>query len=240
MKIKILHWNIWYKEKVENVLKVIESVDADVLLLQEVTDGCEYNDGLDVAKVIGEKTGMNYNFALAHKYDEHSQGNVIFSKFPIVSNSNFFIAEANEGGGYSDEARSCAVSKIDLGAKKLNLATAHSSYYHKFADGEKLNEAKRLVDFFKGKENLVFSGDLNSIPGSDFIGLIESELEHCGPDYKEATWTTKPFSYGGFEEDKLIWRLDYVFASRDVKVISSEILETEYSDHLPILVEIEI
>jgi endonuclease/exonuclease/phosphatase family metal-dependent hydrolase len=44
----------------------------------------------------------------------------------------------------------------------------------------------------------------------------------------------------GFEENELNRRLDYVFASKNFKVISSEIISTDFSDHLPILVELEI
>lgn len=241
MKIKILHWNIWFKEKVENILKFLNEIDADILLLQEVTKGCEHNENKDVVKILTEATGMNCNFALAHKYNGHSQGNIILSKFPIISSDNFLIAEAGEIYSYSTEARSCAASKVGLGSRKyLNLATTHSSYCHKFEDSEKLGEAEKLADFFRGKDRLVFSGDLNAIPGSDFIKIIEGELVHCGPDYEEATWTTKPFSYQGFEETELKWRLDYVFASSDVKVVDAKILDTKFSDHLPILVEVEI
>jgi endonuclease/exonuclease/phosphatase (EEP) superfamily protein YafD len=54
------------------------------------------------------------------------------------------------------------------------------------------------------------------------------------------TWTTKPFDYGDFSEHGLNWLLDYVFAAADIKIVSSEIISTEYSDHLPILVTFEI
>ena len=81
---------------------------------------------------------------------------------------------------------------------------------------------------------------MNIAPNSESIRQIEKYLVQCGPDYQEPTWTTKPFSYKGFEEDKLRWRLDYAFTTRDVKVINSEIINTEYSDHLPILIEIEV
>ena len=43
----------------------------------------------------------------------------------------------------------------------------------------------------------------------------------------------------GFEEKELRWRLDYVFASKNIKVLSSQIIPTEWSDHLPVLVECE-
>ena len=87
--------------------------------------------------------------------------------------------------------------------------------------------------------NFIFTGDLNLSPNAKSIRLIEKELKHCGPDYKEPTWTTKPFSFMGFEETKLKWRLDYIFASKDVKIINSKIIKTRYSDHLPIILEIE-
>ena len=63
---------------------------------------------------------------------------------------------------------------------------------------------------------------------------------NLGPDYHEKTWTTKPFSYNGFSENSLNWRLDFVFGTKDIKVISSEIIKTDLSDHLPILIKIEI
>lgn len=67
MRLKILQWNIWYKEKVENILKLIKKVNADILCFQELTVGAVYNDNQDVAKIISEKTDFEYNFALAHK-----------------------------------------------------------------------------------------------------------------------------------------------------------------------------
>ena len=55
----------------------------------------------------------------------------------------------------------------------------------------------------------------------------------------ENTWTTKPFSYNGFEATKLDYKLDYVFTSDDITVKDIRVIKTEYSDHLPILCEID-
>jgi len=244
MRLKILQWNIWGREKVENILKLVKRVNSDILCFQELMIGATYNNGRDVAKIISEKTGLEYNFALAHKADDgRILGNGIFSRFKIIKNSNFFIADSKNSNDYSSQGRSCAVSKIKISNKKnITIATAHSSYNNKFIENEaKLNEIKRLVNFFKNNTHrLVFTGDLNIAPSAESIRQIEKHLVHCGPDYKKPTWTTKPFSYKGFEEDKLRWRLDYAFATKDIKIINSKIIQTEYSDHLPILVEIEI
>lgn len=70
--------------------------------------------------------------------------------------------------------------------------------------------------------------------------MILKHLQHVGPDFAQSTWTTKPFSFMGFEENELKWRLDYIFASKQIKVLSSNIIPTEYSDHLPIFAECEL
>lgn len=249
MRIKILHWNIWYQEKVENILKVVKKINPDILCFQEITTGSQFNNKIDVAKYIAEKLNYYYNFSSAHKYEfpiapkgeVNYGGNAIFSRFPIVKNSNFPIINAKDSPLIKYERRTCAVSHIKINKKILKVATTHKSYSDNFTEGkEKINETKKLIKFFKeNNKNLVFTGDLNLTPDSKSIKLIEKELKHCGPDYSKPTWTTKPFSMSGFKETKLKWRLDYVFASKDIKIINSKTIKTKYSDHLPILVEIE-
>lgn len=251
MKIKILQWNIWYQEKVENILKVIKRLDPDILCFQEVTIGSKFNDKRDVAKTIAEKLNYDYNFSSAHKYEfpftpqgeTNYGGNAIFSRYPIIKNSNFPIINPEDSLSLKYERRTCAVSDIKINSKKtLKVATTHKSYSNRFIeDEEKIKETQKLIEFFrKNNKNLIFTGDLNLTPDSKSIKLIEKELNHCGPDYSRPTWTTKPFSFLDFKEEELRWRLDYVFVSKDIKIINSEIIQTKYSDHLPILTEIEI
>jgi endonuclease/exonuclease/phosphatase family metal-dependent hydrolase len=251
MKIKILHWNIWFQEKVENILKVVKEINPDILCFQEVTIGSNFNNKKNVAKFIARELNYNYNFSNAHKYEfpitpkgeSNYGGNAIFSRFPIIKNSNFPIMNPKDLPELKYERRTCAVSEIKVNKNKIiKIATAHASYNKGFIeDKEKINEAKKLINFFKkNPKNLIFTGDLNLSPNTNSIRLIGEKLEHCGPDYKKPTWTTKPFSFMGFEETKLKWRLDYIFATKDIKVLSSKIVKTEYSDHLPILLEIEI
>ena len=251
MRVKILQWNIWFQEKAENIVKLIKRVNPDVICCQEVTSGSKFNGGRDVAKFIANELGYNYYYSIAHKYEypitpkgeSNFGGNAIFSRFSMFDETDFAIVNPEDSNSLPFERRTCAVSKIKLGGGKiLTIATTHSSYNNKFVENnDKLEEVKILNDFFeKNKDNFIFTADLNLNPNSKSIKLIEKNLKHCGPDYSKPTWTTKPFDFMGFKEDKLRWRLDYVFASGDVNVISSEILNTDYSDHLPILVEIEV
>jgi endonuclease/exonuclease/phosphatase family metal-dependent hydrolase len=251
MRIKILQWNIWFQEKVENILGLVKELNPDILCLQEVTIGSKFNNKKDVGKEIAKALKFNYNYSNAHKYiniledgtkDSNYGGNAIFSRFPIIKNSNFPIINPEDKEDFSYERRICNVSEIKLEKEKIiTVATTHGSFNPYFLENkEKLEEINNLVDFFKNKEKLIFTGDLNASPNSKSIKLIEKQLKHCGPDYKKPTWTTKPFSFMGFKETELKWRLDYAFASKDIKVLNSKIIQTEYSDHLPILTEIEI
>ena len=72
------------------------------------------------------------------------------------------------------------------------------------------------------------------------VKKIQKILRNCGPNIKEKTWTTKPFDLNGFKATGLNWRLDYIFATKDLKVTNSQIIKTEYSDHLPLIVEFEV
>ena len=124
----------------------------------------------------------------------------------------------------------------------LTVGTAHVSYSHRFEiTDRKIMEVNKLIKILKkNKKMFVFTGDMNSTPDSYTIKQLEKILKNCGPDGYQKTWTTKPFDYKDFKETKLRWRLDYVFASKDIRVIRSKIIKTKFSDHLPILVEFEM
>ena len=117
-------------------------------------------------------------------------------------------------------------------------------YSYKFRNTKiRKDEADKLCEVLNKKDTYyIFTGDLNSTPSSYTVNniLTKTKLKNAGPGFNQKTWTTKPFNYHGFFENKLNWRIDYVFASNDVKVISSEIVKTKFSDHLPILTTIEV
>ncbi|MCK5107107.1 MAG: endonuclease/exonuclease/phosphatase family protein [Nanoarchaeota archaeon] len=242
MRIKILHWNIWFKEDIANILEFINEINPDILCLQELTINSKYNPHKNLPQIIAEKLNYNFNFAQAHKFEDgHIQGNGIFSKYPIMDNLNFLITESKKSNDYSSEGRVCAVSQIKISNKEIIFATTHTSYSDAFMEtNSRLEETEKLVQFFVNQKYLIFTGDLNLTPESKSIKLIENSLVHCGPAYSQPTWTTKPFSYKGFRADHLSWRLDYAFATNNIKILNSKILKTKYSDHLPILIEIEV
>lgn len=241
MKIKILQWNIWYKDCINNLDKIIRELkkwDADIVCLQEVSA----NNDIEHLKRLFKTYPHGY-YAEADKFETRTQGNVILTKYPIINRETVFINEPGKShNGYDKEGRVYIEVELNIKGKSLTVGTTHSSYTDSFVETiGKSEEVGKIIDIiFEKKENYIFTGDLNTHASSFYITNIRNYLKNLGPALSEPTWTTKPFSYRDFKEDKLKWRLDYVFGSRDIKVNNAEILETKVSDHLPIMVEIDL
>lgn len=247
MRIKILQWNILYYEDVNKIISVIKKANPDIVCLQEATKGSKWNRGINVAHKIASKFGFSFYFPLIQKFiKEYSTGwlgNCILSKFPIQVQKNIILQNGiRNSKDFSKQTRGYIEIKVKHNDGELTVGAAHLSYSHRFIHTkERKKETSKLIKVLKTKKNrFIFMGDLNAMPNSYTIKQIRRYLTNCGPDFSQKTWTTKLFQHQNFKTSKLNWRLDYVFATKDIKVKSAKVIKTKVSDHLPILVEIEI
>jgi endonuclease/exonuclease/phosphatase family metal-dependent hydrolase len=246
--IKILQWNVWYHEKCENLVNFIKHTDADIVCCQELTVNFkEANPGIDVPAEIAKACNYNYYFQPMTIYGTNNEqvqmGNGIFTKFSITDKRFAFVQKADSNIiSYETEDRSYVEINLDVNGKSLKVGTVHLSYSPAFVMTEKkLAEADKLYEAVQANhERFILAGDLNAKPDSPIVKKMEELFIHADPNTDRPTWTTKPFSYQGFEANSRDWRLDYIFATEDINVLENRILETPYSDHLPILTEIQI
>jgi endonuclease/exonuclease/phosphatase family metal-dependent hydrolase len=246
VKINFLQWNIWFKEPIPHITKFLSETGADIICVQELAINNPVQDIVNTPEYIADKIGFNFYapeiFLRETDGRKISQANGIYSRYPITHSRRVWINEPSGSGGFDDEYRAYVEATLDLDGKAVTVGTTHMSYTHRFEETQrKHKEADALVSAFPlDRSKFIFAGDLNSTPSSYTVSKVSEYLKNGGPSFNENTWATKPFSYGGFEESELNWRLDYVFVSSDVKVVNSKILETDYSDHLPILTMVEI
>lgn len=247
MTLKILQWNILRKEDPDHIVQFIKQTNPDIVVAQELIENTEKK--IDTAKYISNKLGFNYFFKEADtwspaKNNKTSQGNVIFSRFPITESKFSQLTKPYHNPPDANyEGRVYVEITTKINNKLLSIGTTHLAFSPKFVITKKREkEVDNLIDVIKSKKSaFIFSGDLNSPPNSYTIKQIQKYLAHAGPDYSQPTWTTKPFDYHGqFKEDKLCWRLDYIFTTKDIKIIKSQIIKTDYSDHLPILLTLNL
>ncbi len=81
MTLKILQWNVWYKEKADSVLNFIKENDPDILCLQELTQDSKVNPSRNI---VAEICSLGYETYYKLTIDRHREkmGNGIFSKYP--------------------------------------------------------------------------------------------------------------------------------------------------------------
>ena len=97
-------------------------------------------------------------------------------------------------------------------------------------------EAKMICDSLKQYQGpLIIAGDLNDISGSKSLNTLQEEL-----DLNDAWWKSG-FGYGATSFSKhLYFRLDHILFSHHFKSTSIEIPKIDFSDHYPIVTNIEI
>lgn len=251
MNISLLQWNVWLKEKPQNVLRLLKRINPDIICLQELSQNYYRTNFIDTPKYLSEKLGYNYAFAMAQNWPtEHGdkiQGNGILSKYPIVNSKKNWvtpITPVNEDNyyDYTIEGRVALSVDIKIGDKIVTVITTHLSYSDYLRESpSKIKEENTFLQLLENQHtNTIIAGDFNLDEKSRLVNLMKQKFQDVGPDYQQKTWTTKSFDHNGFKGDRLTWRIDYVFATNDIKVIKSQTVKTVFSDHLPIFAVINI
>jgi len=244
-RLSIMTWNVLYEEKADNILLLIKKVNPDILCCQEITTNSWINPNRDVPAEIGRMLGGYhvYQKALSDLDGKPaSMGNAIISKFPIINHRHVFVQKGGSDITQNLQNRVYLEAELRIGSKSLTVGTTHLSYVDAFIETEARNkEADDLVHAIQqNKVHFIITGDFNSAPSSKTIRKMEKLYTSAGPVYSRKTFTTKPFTHGDFSVNDLEWRLDYIFASKDIEVNNSKIINTHFSDHLPILAKIQI
>ena len=236
MILKVLSWNSWAGKNLEKATAFLSKTDADIIGLQEVLERDKQNNAEDIAK----KLGLNYFYCQAFTDDRHNVptyhlGNAILTKFTIEKS---FCNELSSLELYQKtsetEPRTAAEVDLSVNGKSLNFFSAH------LAHSPRLRPSKmrdiQLNNLLKHLPNqlTILMGDFNSLPDSEVIKKLEEKLINTD---KDSSGTT---AVDDDEHGKFNFRKDYIFVSPDITVKSFKILDSDASDHLPILAEIEI
>lgn len=232
---RLLQWNIWNNEDIDNIIKELKRIDADIVCIQELA--IKDDNDIKIRKL--KEVYPYFYYEKADTFlDGYSQCNTILSKYPLYDKNYTYVQKPTDNkNDYSKEGRVYVEAKVKINEKELTIGTTHLSYTDKFIETEeKDKEVTNLINCIK-KDNYILTGDFNTHKTSKYIKQLEETLIN---NDTSNTWTTKPFSYNGFTETELNWKLDYIFTSKDIKVKETKVVDTKYSDHLPILLTFEI
>ena len=186
-------------------------------------------EGKDEIVECSAMTQMHYAFAHNLDYQGGQYGVAILSRFPIKSTDHRKYENLREA-----ERSGMLRVEVDAGGRELNFVTTHLDYQH---DDGRLFETQQLLKFLESlKGPLIVVGDFNDEPAGSSYKLMSATFE-------DAWSRTQPKMLGlTYPADKPVKRIDYIFTRRSDRLRAKKawITETQASDHLPLVADIEL
>ena len=225
-------------DNLSRVADLIRTTNADIALLQEVDRGTTRSGNTDQLRVLAGLTGFHAAFGKTLDYQGGDYGIAIFSRWPISSDTllRLPVVPPQERSGSGYEPRGALRVVIQAPGAPLIVLNTHIDASRE--DFYRRQEMATLLQLASGainerRRSILLGGDLNAEPGSAVMGMLEGSplrdpWEGCG----EGNALTYP-------ADKPVKRIDYLLLPADWKCVSARVIETEASDHRPVLFVIQ-
>ena len=264
---KLISFNIALFEKNnEKISSFLKQQDADILVLQEVTKGIKDLTNTDLISkniIDGISPSLQHSFfapvwvlSKFEKNDFHGQdhflfelggeaefGNYLLTKFPITKGQNIFVQNhftyVTDWSNWPEEDyRAVQISDLDIQAKKLRVLNYHGIWSKDKRGTEKTKLACEIIK----KKALevdypsIICGDFNLFPDTDSMNVFYSEFESLVDKYNINT--TRPERNELSDKKRNV--VDYILVSKGVQVNNFEVVQTDASDHLPLVVNFDL
>jgi endonuclease/exonuclease/phosphatase family metal-dependent hydrolase len=233
-EIRVLVYNIHAGKDakgVDNLARVAElvrSTNADIVLLQEVDRGTTRSGKVDQPDVLSKLTGFNIAFGKTLDYQGGDYGIAVLSRWPIRGDTLIRLPvnppQARSGGLY--EPRGALRATIEVPGGSLEVVNTHIDASRE--DFYRRQEMTTILQLAAQRSTLV-GGDLNAEPGSAVIEMIR------GSPVRDA-WAECGTGPGlSYPADKPVKRIDYLLVPSGWRCVSGTVIETDASDHRPVL-----
>jgi len=229
---KIVFLNVWNAHEREPLFAFIREQiqDTDIFCLQEAYPNTRH---------LFEDALPGFRLTSAYKF--------------IVTDEDFaqatYVREGLEQGTaevlFEREPFRCGLgicTPVRFGEDVLQVINFHglSKPGAKMDDPDRLRQSRGLIEFMAGKPGpKIIGGDLNLMPDTESVGMFaKNGYRDLIADFKIPT-TRNRLVWDKYPDSKQYYS-DYVFVSPEVKVKEFSVPQNEISDHLPLIVDIQI
>ena len=208
----------------ENIAKVIEAEDPDIIALQEVSRGWVVNGSVDMLVWLSQRLEMDYVWGPAA---DPVWGNAVLSRLPIINSQNHEMP--NNDTVRLD--RAFLTVEVDVGGgETIDVIATH---FHS-GDGDsaiRVPQAMAVLEAVNSGRSTVLIGDFNAHP--DHPEMLLFADSGFNDTFVASGATGDGFTYPA---DNPWERIDYVWASPDLKVRDLSVSDSLASDHLAVAV----
>lgn len=205
----------------------IKKCGADIVGLQEMRDKGANGSYAPQTEILSDLTGLSHHyFAKAIGRDGYDPyGNGFLSKYPILSVENIPVPdpETRAYDGYY-ETRCLLKAKLENGITVLVI-------HFGLNPDEQENAVKTVLENLADKK-CILMGDFNLLPESEILNPIRERMKDTADSFAAPLLS--------FPSDAPERKIDYIFVSPDVEVISADIPAIVSSDHRPHTAEVNI
>ena len=183
------------------------------------------------AKEIADRLGMYYYFAPAINFNGRGPyGNAFVSKYPILQCENIPIPDPEEKReGHYYETRCILKAVIDFAGRPVTVFVTHFG----LSPEEAMNASETVVKSVSAVSTpKILMGDFNLTPESPILDPIRIVLADTADVFDKPKLS--------FPSDDPNVKIDYIFVSDDIKILSADIPEIIASDHRPYVAVLDI
>jgi endonuclease/exonuclease/phosphatase family metal-dependent hydrolase len=217
------------------IAAVIEESGATVVGLQEVARGGLLNANTDLVHLLGERLGWeHYAF---HGTTDPVWGNAILSRYPLGEVERRLLPRV--GTPYQRGYLAAPVTTpegevlfISTHLQHINDSAVHDEDPEVDLHPVHHEQLAVIIEAWDGRQPAVLVGDFNARPGWRQV----TELLDAGwVDAWEQAGSGDGFTSNAADPQH---RIDYVFHTTDMTTVSVEVIESQASDHFPVVAEV--
>lgn len=222
----------------ERIAEVIENSDAEIIGLQEVDNHWSArSDFQDQAAHLAERLDMHYVYganldrAPTEGQDERRQyGTAILSEYPILNSENHLLTSI-EYAERPTEQRGLLEAVINVKGNHIGFFNTHLDHQRSEQRRSQVKEILAITEDSAGPAVLV--GDLNAVPGTPEMNDILTRFT----DVFAALGQDDDFTYPIENPNR---RIDYILTKGAIDPRFAEVIDTDSSDHLPVIADLTI
>jgi endonuclease/exonuclease/phosphatase family metal-dependent hydrolase len=215
------------RQGLDEVIAAVQSLDADIIGLQEVDRGTRRSGGVDQPQRIADALGMDVAFAHHREYDGGRIGVALLSRYAITKARRIALPTGGLASLDAEIALASDVMRVivvhlhptdprDPPAKRAKM------------DAARMREASTVLEVARATSDpLVVLGDFNARPTGPEYAAFATVLRDACPD-DTATW---PATFP-------LVRIDYVWTSSALKSVGCPHIATSASDHRPVIADL--
>lgn len=215
------------------IAEVIKKADPDLVALQEVDKNSDRNKhNGDIAKVLGELTGMDYYFAKAIDIAGGEYGDAVLSKLPVKEKKGYNLEVDPALGG---ERRSVARILVEKDGKQFYFISTH--FDHLSDERNRIKQANDFNSLCKTfSKPMIVGSDFNALPSSSTMNILRSYFSF-GCLNGNCSQFTFPTSGATRTIDYLLYQPIEAFTTQMYSVFT---WANKESDHFPVIATFKI